>query len=1417
MRLLLNPISLSSSFPQAQYNTRGNRTSAMSVLEEASRVNDYFFVVGIDADSLVPLSADAQADEDRVDGHPLKLRYQCVLHACFRSTIANTKLISRTYTHTMSRPLLIDRFPCEDNQETRVENGVADFCFPTGLRLAKGMQMPRFFSFVLTNGEGARSYGHTLVIYEVLPEEVEARLTRQIQEWDLRQEEEQRRREGKTPPLKREDGRRGAFFAEEEKEETIGQVGQADEEEAASHSSLRLSSSTHPSSLSPPSPSSPSDLERIFAPKCLCLLSKYPFVDASRAYLLQLYRLSCSPTHVPLERYICNFLLEVPCPVPGRVAIQYSMLDQIIHYPCPPPYQPLAWWGGLPLEAVFEWLSPENLLTAFNAVLLEQQVLLHSTQFSLLTAVAELLTACMWPLAYSHVFIPILPRQCLYLCANSPVPFLLGCHTESFDLVAHQLPDTVTVMDLDRNQVRLAPGVPLPPLPERRKTKLLRAIKDHANLFERAEQRHQMQQQHHQQQQGLDASAATLPPLPPHPPVSTNSLAASTAAMAAATLLPTSPPSFSHPSQGLPPSVNPGSANVPTTLAVASSPPSTPPAPLPRALPALDDPFSQAGRSLHQGEPGEAGTMNEEAWDAVRDAFLGFFLALLKDYRKYLTFPTNGNPTLKLGFKQTEFIASHPSDWALFLEEFCRTQALQSFLDARLQPDPEDSGEVAYFDDLVEARQKSKPRFYMGTIGGRMRHPSFQRPDHLRQQQEVITRVALQPDVSNLPSEIFVYSGFPVLQEKWFVPPRPVNDLAAGTVEDDGVTLGRRRGRRRRGIKKRNHILRFKSDQIPGDPATLVFSTFLMSFSLSIGRDSQQQPDLGTAVSKTRRNPVGAMPEMLHTPASLPPLSRLDDLTSGVSELSTGRVGGVDGEEDMKERAEAEEDEDTMQEQGNQGSVEGSAATRSTLRQSSSVSSFGLRPHMRRLSEDMKEERILAATSKLTLAFEVLQRMHAQSIAADEWIYRCLIDASSRLGSVDMALQALTEMNEAGFAVDASVLSTLLSGAASSQASQAFSLLDWNKIRRGGSGPGGAGGGGPHSVQRSQKLGVKMSGGTPKVFKDAFSAFRKMGTPGSSSFWSLSAGGNHHPTVCKGVSRGSDISSPNMSRHGSLDRRNTSGMSGLTNSGVLPFDLVLDESARRDTEAMGCAQSLTRRADSREGSEFAETAALRDSSSSNVSDMAAFNTPLINYQVLYGESLLEMLFPNLVLDVNAETCPECNSRLSAAQIQCGWFPDPNNYTTSCPLCLVARETKLKKQQQLLQQQQQQQGMNHLLNFNVDRDRRSSVLSHTPAPPPLRRFVAHFSVHCTAPGWVGSTGQGTPLWCEYLSPWVLRKEVQTILLNDGIESLTSPQFRRAHTASSTIWWNLVLWCREFALPIAFLLQESVEGAASAPLS
>jgi hypothetical protein len=51
-------------------------------------------------------------------------------------------------------------------------------------------------------------------------------------------------------------------------------------------------------------------------------------------------------------------------------------------------------------------------------------VLFHSSQLSLLTLCGEVLSNLLFPLNYCHVYIPVLPRQCLYIPTNSPVqPF----------------------------------------------------------------------------------------------------------------------------------------------------------------------------------------------------------------------------------------------------------------------------------------------------------------------------------------------------------------------------------------------------------------------------------------------------------------------------------------------------------------------------------------------------------------------------------------------------------------------------------------------------------------------------------------------------------------------------------------------------------------------------------------------------------------------------------------------------------------------------------------------------------------------------------------------------------------------------------------------------------------------------------
>jgi len=80
----------------------------------------------------------------------------------------------------------------------------------------------------------------------------------------------------------------------------------------------------------------------IFTPKALCIISKYSFINQYKEILKQLYRLSLSQCTIPIERYICNFIDEIPIPIKGKTLVQYEIGSSFVSFYRPldqiPPY-----------------------------------------------------------------------------------------------------------------------------------------------------------------------------------------------------------------------------------------------------------------------------------------------------------------------------------------------------------------------------------------------------------------------------------------------------------------------------------------------------------------------------------------------------------------------------------------------------------------------------------------------------------------------------------------------------------------------------------------------------------------------------------------------------------------------------------------------------------------------------------------------------------------------------------------------------------------------------------------------------------------------------------------------------------------------------------------------------------------------
>merc|ERR1712238_230322 len=129
----------------------------------------------------------------------------------------------------------------------------------------------------------------------------------------------------------------------------------------------------------------------------------------------------------------------------------------------------------------------------------------------------------------------------------------------------------------------------------------------------------------------------------------------------------------------------------------------------------------------------------------------------------------------------------------------------------------------------------------------------------------------------------------------------------------------------------------------------------------------------------------------------------------------------------------------------------------------------------------------------------------------------------------------------------------------------------------------------------------------------------------------------------------------------------------------------------------------------------------------------------INRQIIFGESILEDVYPDISIDTDNEFCPRCNSLLSDNDVVDGWTPcDSQDYTTKCAVC-------------------------------------------------PQKFVPRFCVQSTSSSFLGSRGPGTPLFCERLSPWVLEKELRTVMCDQKSEErLLGPSWREDEYKNAVLW-------------------------------
>ncbi|XP_068579116.1 C-myc promoter-binding protein [Cebidichthys violaceus] len=161
--------------------------------------------------------------------------------------------------------------------------------------------------------------------------------------------------------------------------------------------------------------------------------------------------------------------------------------------------------------------------------------------------------------------------------------------------------------------------------------------------------------------------------------------------------------------------------------------------------------------------------------------------------------------------------------------------------------------------------------------------------------------------------------------------------------------------------------------------------------------------------------------------------------------------------------------------------------------------------------------------------------------------------------------------------------------------------------------------------------------------------------------------------------------------------------------------------------------------------------------------------------------------PNYTIEVlmsSASLCKTCDCLVYDEEIMAGWTANDSNLNSACPFCGTAFLPFLNVEIKDLRPQSR---------FSKESNPVTEEITSASLNPEAKMSAAD----CTAqsPESSGSAGP-TQVTVPYLSPLVLWKELESLLVNEGDEAISSPTVVDQHPI---VFWNLVWYFRRLELP------------------
>ena len=222
------------------------------------------------------------------------------------------------------------------------------------------------------------------------------------------------------------------------------------------------------------------EYKKYYIPKCICLISLYPFINELSKIIKIIYQYSLIEKQVyPLEKIINNLLIEVPTPPKGIYSIEYSLINENILLKATErnDFHVL----NIDFAKLFTLFKINDILEIFRYLMLNTKIMIFSKEITTLTPIILSLLSLLFPFQYPYTVISILDKEAYKLLDNI-TPMLAGIN-EKFNknfLSENDIDifDSTLIVNIDKSElIKLEPSsqnkhIPLPELPSKYRNNL---------------------------------------------------------------------------------------------------------------------------------------------------------------------------------------------------------------------------------------------------------------------------------------------------------------------------------------------------------------------------------------------------------------------------------------------------------------------------------------------------------------------------------------------------------------------------------------------------------------------------------------------------------------------------------------------------------------------------------------------------------------------------------------------------------------------------------------------------------------------------------------------------------------------------------------------------------------------------------